>query len=177
MIDILRGRQLIFIIWENKLSFLVIPFSLSFQHSTQLIISVSCLSKHHLTQINFESLKAKWCSHHCSPADFPLSRAVGWQVGFKYNSCVAEASARWLHHSLLPLLQNVLKIAAHCPEIITRRASNKAVGREDVSERNSHHKKFLAALAHFHPTPVVLGRVFTSASGQVKKLYTSKLLS
>lgn len=54
------------------------PFIFPFKTLLQnMPVSVSCLAKHHLTQINFESLRAKSCSHHCSLADFPLSRAVG----------------------------------------------------------------------------------------------------
>lgn len=73
--------------------------------STLYTVNYFCILpwKHHLTQINFESLRAKSCSHHCSPAEFPLSRAVGWQVGQNTIS----VWQRLLHDGLLPLLQNL----------------------------------------------------------------------
>lgn len=117
------------------------------------------------SQIMLPSLFSWW---------LPSQQSCGLTGWVKYKPCMAKTSAEWLRDGLLPLLQYLLKITAHCPEKITRRTSNRAVGREDVSERNSHHENSWQFWHNFISTPVMLGRGFHLLSGQVKKLYTSK---
>lgn len=89
----------------------------------------------------------------------PSQQSCGLTGCVKYKPCVAESSAGWLHDGQ-PLLQYLLKIMAHCPEIITRKTSNRAVGRE-VSEINSHHENSWQLCYSFIPHLSCLAEVFT----------------